>query len=78
MTYRVTIYREGSLTPVVYTDVKHVFWTANNTVLALAIFEESVPTGRIIDGVAEVPEHYYVSWPREQFAWYKIERSQVR
>jgi hypothetical protein len=56
------IYRDDSLTPVIYENVKHVFWTVNNTVLTLAQYKE--------DG-----SHQYFSWPRERITWYHLERT---
>lgn len=57
------LYREDSLTPVVYENVKHVFWTNAGTVLTVAQYAD--------DGT-----HHYFSWPRERFAWYQLERAQ--
>lgn len=62
--WRLKLYRDDSTTPVVYTDVKHVFWTAGNTVLTIAQFTA---------GAAQ-EAHHYVHWPRERFAWYRLER----
>jgi len=59
--YRVTIYRDDSTTTVVYDNVKHVFWTASNTVLVIAKYND--------DG-----SHYYIHWPREQVCWFKVEK----
>jgi len=58
----VTLYRDDSTTQVVYPDVKHLFWTAGNTVLVVARYAK--------DGT-----HYYVHWPRERFCWFKDEAS---
>ena len=60
--YKVTIYRNDSVTKVEYSNVKHTFWNADNTVLTLAIL-----TGN-------GGNHYYVSWLREHFVWFKTER----
>ena len=69
----VTIYRDDSTSPVVYEHVKHVFWTAGNTVLVVAQF-----TGARVgaDGDFDVGDgdHRYLQWPRERLAWFKVER----
>lgn len=57
---RVTVYREDSVSQVVYENVKHCFWTCSGTVLTIAVVRE--------DG-----SHYYVNWLREKVAWYKEE-----
>ena len=59
---KLTLYRDDSTTQVVYENVKHYFWTANNSVLTIAIVSN-----------AKTLEHYYVEWPRERFAWFKVE-----
>lgn len=56
------LYRDDSLTPVIYENVKHVFWTAGNTVLNIAQYKE--------DG-----SHHYFTWPRERFCWHHLERT---
>lgn len=58
-----TVYRDDSVTPVAYADVKHVFWTADNTVLTIAQV-----TNR------DTGAHRYVNWPRERFCWYVYEK----
>lgn len=58
---RLTLYRDDSVTQVVYEHVKDAFWTAGNTVLTISQY---TGTG---------PEHRYINWPRERFAWFKIE-----
>ena len=58
----VKLYRDDSVTPVVYEDVKHVFMTADNTVLTIA---------QITD--AATGAHRYIHWPRERFCWFKDE-----
>ncbi len=63
---RITIYRDDSTTQVVYEYVKHYFFTANNTVLSLAVVSNS-----------ETGEHYYVHWPRERFCWFKDQPSKA-
>lgn len=59
MTRTLTIYRDDSTTQVVYENVKHFFWTANNTVLAIAQYTDT-------DG-----SHHYIHWPRERLCWFK-------
>lgn len=59
----VRVYRDDSVTPVVYEDVKHVFMTAGNTVLTIAQIT-SRDTGA----------HRYVCWPRERFCWFVYEK----
>lgn len=60
---RVTLYRDDSTVQVVYERVKHVFWTANNTVLVIA--QMSKGSGH---------RHHYIHWLRERFAWFKEEK----
>lgn len=60
---RLTIYRDDSTVQVVYEGVKHFFWTANNTVLAIAQITDKT-TGA----------HRYIHWPRERFCWFKDEK----
>ena len=55
----VILYRDDSTAQVVYESVKSFFWTANNTVLTIAVYS-NVETGA----------HRYIHWPREQFAWF--------
>lgn len=62
MRWIVKLYRDDSLTPIEYENVKHCFWTCNNTVLVIAQYDE---TGN----------HHYISWPRERFCWFKVSRS---
>lgn len=59
---KVTLYRDDSTTQVIYPQVKHVFWTAGNTVLVIAIYDDT-----------ETGKHHYVHWPRERFCWFKDE-----
>lgn len=61
-TRTVTLYRDDSTTQVVFEDVKHTFWIADNTVLVLAQYTD-LATGA----------HRYIQWPRERFCWYKDE-----
>lgn len=56
----VTLYRDDSTTQVIFENVKHVFWTAGNTVLVIAQYTD-VETGA----------HHYIHWPRERFCWFK-------
>ncbi len=58
---KVTIYRDDSTSQVVYDRVKHVFWTANNTVLVIAQYTE------------DKSSHYYIHWLRERICWFKDE-----
>lgn len=71
--WRVTLYRDDSTSPVVYEHVKHVFWTAGNTVLVVAQFTEAraAANGGFDMGGGD---HRYLQWPRERFAWFKVER----
>lgn len=64
----VTLYRDDSTTQVVYENVKHVFWTAGNTVLVIARYQHDTPRN-----MQEASEHYYIHWPRERFCWFKDE-----
>lgn len=59
---KLILYRDDSTTQVVYDNVKHFFWTANNTVLTVAQIT-NVETG----------EHRYIHWPRERIAWFRDE-----
>lgn len=61
--WRVTIYRDDSETPIVYESVNSAFMTAGNTVLTVTIWN------------CAAGEHYYVNWPRERVAWWKVERA---
>lgn len=54
-----TLYRDDSTVQIIYTNVKHFFWTANNTVLVVAQY------------IGDGPEHLYIHWPRERFCWFK-------
>lgn len=58
---RVTVYREDSVTQVVYDRVKHTWWEAGHSIFVISQF-----TG---DG----PEHHYICWPRERIAWFRIQ-----
>lgn len=58
------LYRDDSTTPVEFENVKHVFWTADNSVLVIAQYSD-VTTGA----------HHYIHWPRERFCWYRLAQS---
>lgn len=60
--WRVSVYRDDSVTTVVYDDVEHAFWTADNTVFVIAQYDGS-------------GSHHYIHWPRERFCWIKTERA---
>jgi hypothetical protein len=62
--WTVKLYRDDSTTPIVYSDVKHVFWTADNSVFVIAQFT---------DGPGQ-EAHHYIHWPRERVCWYRLER----
>jgi hypothetical protein len=38
---KITLYRDDSTTQVIYENVKHYFWLAGNTVLSIAVVDES-------------------------------------
>lgn len=63
---KITLYRDDSTTQVVYENVKHFFWLANNTVLCIAQLSD-------VDSGA----HHYIHWPRERFCWFKDEKVQT-
>jgi len=52
---RITIYRDDSTAKIVHDNVKHHFWTANNTVLTVAILYHP-----------DEPGHYYRNYLRER------------
>ena len=60
---KLTLYRDDSTAQVVFEDVKHYFFTANNTILTIAQLTDKT-TGA----------HRYINWPRERFCWFKDER----
>jgi hypothetical protein len=62
--WKVSVYRDDSTTPVVYDNVKHVFWTAGNTVLIIAQYTHGPKN----------PEHEYIQWPRERLCWFKMHK----
>jgi hypothetical protein len=57
---RLTLYRDDSTSQVVYENVKTYFWTCNNTVLTISIYDDETRT-----------THKYIHWPRERFCWFK-------
>lgn len=59
----VKVYRDDSVTPVVYEGAKHVFWTASDTILTIAQVTNAA-TG----------EHRYVHWPRERVCWFVYDK----
>jgi hypothetical protein len=59
---KVTIYRDDSTVQVVYERVKHVFWTAGNSVLVIAQYKDG-----------ESQSHHYIHWLRECICWFKDE-----
>lgn len=69
---RVTVYREDSVSQVVYENVKHCFWTAGGTVLTIAVVR---PTGDDEPRISLPGDHYYINWMREKIAWYKEEQA---
>lgn len=64
---KVTIYRDDSTAQVVYDKVKTYFWTANNSILVISLFDSD--TGN---------DHHYVHWPRERFCWFRAETSKQK
>ncbi len=56
-----TLYRDDSTTQVIIENVKHFFWTANNSVLTIAQVHDKT-TGA----------HHYIHWPRERICWFRI------
>lgn len=61
--HKITLYRDDSTTPVVFENVKHTFWTADNSVFVIAQMSD-LATGK----------HHYIHWPRERFCWFRHER----
>ncbi len=55
-----TLYRDDSTAQIAYENVKTFFWTANNTVLTIARYDDATHT-----------THHYIHWPRERFCWFK-------
>jgi hypothetical protein len=60
---KITIYRDDTTVQVVYENVKHYFFTANNTIMTIAQI-----TNRKTDA------HRYIHWPRERICWFKDEK----
>lgn len=60
----VKLYRDDSTTPVIYENVKHVFWTAGNLVFVIAQYTDETQDA-----------HHYEHWPRERFCRYKLTSS---
>jgi len=58
------LYRDDSTTPVEFENVKHVFWTADNSVLVIAQYSD--------EGLSA---HHYIHWPRERLCWYRLAKS---
>lgn len=63
--WTVRVYRDDATTPVVYENVKHVFWIAGNTVLVIAQYTTSPQDGA----------RHYEHWPRERFVRYRVDRA---
>ncbi len=61
---RLTIYRDDSTVQVLYENVKSVFWTANNSVLVVAVYNDNPDD-------PDKPNHHYIHWPRERFCWFR-------
>lgn len=61
--HKITLYRDDSTTPVVFENVKHYWFTADNTVLVIAQVTD-LASGR----------HHYIHWPRERFTWFRHEK----
>ena len=71
---KITIYRDDSTTQVVYERVKHIFWTAGNSVLVIAQYDEHDEDFKGIKrAVVKVGSHHYIHWPRERICWFKDE-----
>lgn len=60
---KITIYRDDTTVQVIYENVKHYFFTANNTILTIAQITNK-KTGF----------HKYIHWPRERICWFKDEK----
>jgi len=63
---KITLYRDDSTTQVIFENVKHFFWTSNNTVLTIAQYIN-----------LETGEHKYIHWLRERFCWFKDEKQDL-
>lgn len=62
-TRKITIYRDDSTTPVVYENVKHIWYEGNNSVLVVSQYR----------GTGD--EHDYFHWPVNRFQWFKDEKT---
>lgn len=60
---KITIYRDDSTVQIIYENVKHIFWTANNSVLVIAQYTN-----------LKTKEHKYFHWLRERICWFKDEK----
>lgn len=63
MTWKVTIYRTDSHTPVIYENVKHAWWEGDNYVVSCL--------------KAGGPEHYYWTWPGKSISHVREERTEA-
>jgi hypothetical protein len=61
-TWRVSVYRNDSHTPVVYEDVKHAWWEHGRYIIAQYVNSK------------EGGEHFYWTWPGERISHVKEER----
>jgi hypothetical protein len=61
-TRRLTLYRDDSTVQVHYERVKTFFWTAGNTVLVIARYDQECGNA-----------HHYIHWPRERVCWFRDE-----
>ncbi len=66
-THTIEIYRDDSTTKIVYENVKHYFWTANNTILVIALITNT-----------QTGEHEYIHWPRERICWFRHKKSESK
>ncbi|MDE2010451.1 MAG: hypothetical protein KGJ09_10325 [Candidatus Omnitrophica bacterium] len=62
----IEIYRDDSTTKIVLENVKHYFWTADNTVLVIAQY------------VGTNGDHQYIHWPRERICWFRHVKNEAR
>jgi len=60
-TWKVTIYRRDSETPVVLENVKHCWWEDGGARFVVSVFTEP-------------PDHYYIAYPVELISHTKVER----
>lgn len=63
-TRRISIYRDDATTPVIYENVKHVWYEAGNSILVVSQYQNDY------NG-----EHNYFHWPVSRFQWYKDEKT---